>query len=218
MLERRPLARRPLRAASAVVMVACAVGFGLVYVVANRTAWGQFVDERVFLVLYDFVPTGWPVDGLAFVARDVVIVVLAAAAALLAGMALIQGQRLTVVRVVAVTAAAVVSTPWLRDEVLRRQSFESEAFPLNSMPSTHASAAAALVLTVVLLWPRLRPWWLAKAAGVVLGVVALGNIVGQAHRPSDVAASFLLVLGLTAGTYALTGVPAARDVREPRDR
>ena len=126
-------------------MVACAVGFGLVYVVADRTGRGQFVDELVFLVLYGLVPTGWPVDGLAFVARDVVIVVLAAAAALLAGVALIQGRRLPVVRVVAVTAVAVVSTPWLRDEVLRRQSFEPEAFPLNSMPSTHASAAAALV-------------------------------------------------------------------------
>jgi membrane-associated phospholipid phosphatase len=100
--------------------------------------------------------------------------------------------------------------PYLRDELLSRPRFDEEPFPLNSLPSTHATAAAALTVAVLLLWPCPRPWWLFNAAGVVLLLVAIGNVVSQAHRPSDVVASFLLVGALAAGALALVGVSEAR--------
>jgi membrane-associated phospholipid phosphatase len=98
----------------------------------------------------------------------------------------------------------------LRDDVLERPRFTDEAFPDNSLPSTHAIAAAALVAAVLLLWPWPRPWWLPNTAGVVLLLVAVGNIVSQAHRPSDVIASFLLVGAVTAAVLAVVGPPRHR--------
>ncbi len=210
--------RPPVRALAAGLMFGCLLGFVALYLVADHTAPGQRADELAFRTIYSLVPSGWPVHVAAFLAREAVIAVLPAAAVIGGLAALARRRWRPVVRACVTVAGSVAATPYLRDEVLTRQPFTQEGLPLNSLPSTHASAAAALVVAVVLLWPRVRPWWLANAAWVVLGLVALGNIVGQAHRPSDVAGSFLLVLGLTAGTYALTGVPAARGARKPRDR
>jgi membrane-associated phospholipid phosphatase len=99
---------------------------------------------------------------------------------------------------------------WLRNDVLVRPAFTPETFPQNSLPSTHAVAAAALVAAVLLLWPGRPPWWLPNAAGVVLLLVAVGNVVSQAHRPSDVVASFLLVGAVASVVRALVGPPRRR--------
>ncbi len=94
--------------------------------------------------------------------------------------------------------------------MLRRPQFGNEAFPQNSMPSTHVSVACALVVAVVLLWPQRRPWWLVNAACVVVLLAALGNVLGQAHRVSDVVASVLLaaaVSGLALAAMRPTSQP-----------
>lgn len=68
----------------------------------------------------------------------------------------------------------------------------------NTFPSTHASATLALLVAVWWLCPR-RPVWLTRLLCAAAGVAALGNVVGHAHRPSDVLGSALLV-GVGANT------------------
>jgi membrane-associated phospholipid phosphatase len=175
-----------------------------------RTATGQAFDVVVFRVLFGLVPGGWPAEVVTAFARAAAVVALAVVAVIL-GVAAI-GRRSWAPLTVAVLTVAISLTvgPFLRDDALVRPRFTDEPFPLNSLPSTHATAAAALAVAVVLLWPSPRPWWLTNAAGVVLVLVALGNIVGQAHRPSDVVASFFLVGTVAAGTLALVGTSRPR--------
>jgi membrane-associated phospholipid phosphatase len=175
-----------------------------------RTSAGQAFDAVVFRVLFGLVPDGWPAEVVTGFARTAAVVALAVVAVVL-GLAAI-GRRAWGALTVAILTVAISATvgPFLRDDVLGRPRFTDEPFPLNSLPSTHATAAAALAFAVVLLWPSPRPWWLTNAAGVVLVLVALGNIVGQAHRPSDVVASFFLVAAVAAGALALVGTTRPR--------
>jgi hypothetical protein len=170
----------------------CAVLFAAVYLVAVRTGPGQRLDERAFQLLYSLAPQG-TVPFLTAFARGVVIVVLASIVTLLAIAAVGHGAWRAVVASVAIVGVTVVATTFLRDEVLTRPRMSDEAFPQNSMPSTHVSVACALTVATVVLWPRYRPWWLVNTAGVVVLLAALGNVLGQAHRFSDVVASVLLV-------------------------
>lgn len=205
----RTAGRRPsLRARAALVTLGCLVGFVALYLISDHTAWGQRADDLAFRVIYSLVPSGWPVDAAVFLARDVVIIVLAAAAVLLGAAALVMQRWGPFLRACVTVAASVPATPYLRDEVLTRHPVAPNDLPFNSMPSTHATAAAALVAAVVMLWPAHPAPWLGNAVGIVLGLVALGNIVGQAHRPSDVAGSYLLVAGLLASSIVVTGVRA----------
>lgn len=92
---------------------------------------------------------------------------------------------------------------WLLKALLMRPEYGVAGYPDNSFPSTHASATMALIAAVLLLAPQHPPWvdrGLA-AAGVV---VVIGNVVGHAHRPSDVIGSLLLV-GLVTGAVRATG-------------
>ena len=174
-----------------------------VYAVAVRTAVGQKVDDRAFQLLYSLAPPG-TVPLLAWFARGVVIVVLASLVTLLAIAAVgRQSWRAVVVSVVIVGLTA-VSTTYLRDEVLTRPRLTEETFPQNSMPSTHASVACALVVAAVVLWPR-RPWWLVNSAAMVVLLAALGNVLGQAHRVSDVVASVLLAGAISYASLAVFG-------------
>ena len=63
---------------------------------------------------------------------------------------------------------------------------------------------------LVVLWPRPRPWWLVNTAGVVVLLAALGNVLGQAHRVSDVVASVLL-----AGAVSGLSLAVMRPNRQP---
>lgn len=188
--------------------VGCAVLFVAVYVVTVRTKPGQALDVTAFHLLYSLAPSDM-VPLLAWFARGVVIVVLAGLVSLLAIAAVGRGAWRAVVASVVIVGVTVVSTTFLRDEVLARPRFSDEAFPQNSMPSTHASVACALAVATVILWPRRRPWWLVNAACVVVLLASLGNVVGQAHRFSDVVASVLLV-GAVAGVVLAVLRPTPR--------
>jgi len=191
-----------------------AVGFGLVlvacYLVMVRTSWGQAADLATFRVIYGQIPGGWPASLVTEFARAAVVVVLAAVALVLGAAAVGRGAWGALASSLLIVGASTLAGPWLRDDVLVRPPFTDEAFPQNSMPSTHAVAATALVVAVLVLWPAPRPWWLVNVAAVVLLLVAVGNIESQAHRPSDVAASFLLVGTVAALTFAVVGPPRRR--------
>ncbi len=198
------------RVLAALVALGLAAAFALTYVVMVRTARGQAVDVRVFRLVFGLVPNGWPVELVTAFARAAAVGALALVATVLGVAAVGRRAWAALTAAVLTLATAVALGPYLRDEVLSRPRFTDETFPLNSLPSTHATAAAALTVAVVLLWPRPRPWWLLNACGVVLLLVAVGNVVSQAHRPSDVVAAFLLVGALAAGALALVGTPESR--------
>lgn len=193
------------RGVAALTAFGLALAFAASYLLLVCTASGQAFDVYAFRVVYGLVPAGWPATVVAEFARAAVVFGLAAGTLVL-GVAAV-GRRAWG-RVLASVATVAVSVPlglWLREDVLSRPRFTEEAFPQNSMPSNHAIAAAALVVAVVLLWPTPRPWWLVNTAGVVLLLVAVGNIESQAHRPSDVVASFLLVGAVAAAGLVVVG-------------
>jgi membrane-associated phospholipid phosphatase len=198
------------RAIAGLTAIGLAFAFAACYVVMVRTAPGQAADVAAFRVLFGLVPGGWPAALVSEFARAASIVVLAAVAVVIGVVAVGRRSWRAVVVASLTVAGSVWLTRWLRDDLLERPRFSSEAFPQNSMPSTHAAAAGALVAAVLLLWPGRRPWWLPNTAGVVLLLVAVGNIVSQAHRPSDVVASFLLVGAVGAAAVAMVGVPCER--------
>ena len=174
--------------------------FTALYVVADRTLVGHRVDDWTFLVLFDVVPGGWPARGLALFARSFVVPALALTTSVLAVLAMVRRGWNALAWSAVLVTVSVLLTPYLRDEVLVRAQLQAEPSPLNSMPSTHAAAAFALTSAAVTLWPAQgpRPWWVNRVATVVSLLAALGNVISQAHRPSDVVAAFLLVLAVAA--------------------
>jgi membrane-associated phospholipid phosphatase len=197
------------RLLAAVAAVGLVVGFLLWYLLMVGTAAGQAADVRIFWFVFGLVPGGSAAELVAAFARGASVVVLAVVTTVLGVAALGRRAWPALLAAVLTVGASVTLGAYLRDEVLTRPRFTDEAFPLNSLPSTHATAAAALTVAIVLLWPGHRPWWLVNTAGVVLLLVAAGNIVSQAHRPSDVLASFLLVGAVAGGALALAGPPGA---------
>ena len=198
------------RLTAVVAAALCACALVLCYAVMVRTALGQSADVRLFRLVFGLVPSGWPAEGVTLFARAASVVALAALATVL-GMAAVGRHAWAALAASVLTVGVSVTLgPYLRDELLTRPRFTDEAFPLNSLPSTHATAAAALTAAIVLLWPRRRPWWLTNSAGVVLLLVAVGNVVSQAHRPSDVVASFLLVGAVVGVALAVAGPPGPR--------
>ena len=151
------------RVLAALVALGLAAAFALTYVVMVRTARGQAVDVRVFRLVFGLVPDGWPVELVTAFARAAAVGALALVATVLGVAAVGRRAWAALTAAVLTLATAVALGPYLRDEVLSRPRFTDETFPLNSLPSTHATAAAALTVAVVLLWPRPRPWWLLNA-------------------------------------------------------
>jgi len=192
--------------------VGCALLFLVIYLVADRTLAGQRADDVAFRVVFGVVPGGWPATALSWFARDFVVEGLAVVVVVLGVAGFFRQAWIAAILAAVVVPVSILVTLYLRDHVLERGRLQPEMFPFNSMPSTHASAATALVVAAIILWPRPRPWWLANVAGVVVLLVVLGNVVSQAHRPSDVVASLLLVAAVSLGLMALSPTRS----REPR--
>lgn len=174
---------------------ACGLLFYVLYVVADRTLVGQQADDVVFRVMFGLVPGGWPVDTVSWFARDFVVEGLTVLVLVMGVSAIRRRAWNALFRALVLVVGSVVLTLYLRDDVLIRERLQPETFPVNSMPSTHASAATALVAATLILWSPTRPWWLPNSAVVVVLLVVVGNVVSQAHRPSDVVGSLLLVVG-----------------------
>jgi membrane-associated phospholipid phosphatase len=144
---------------------------------------------------------------LTWFGRGVVLVVLAVLAVLLTVAAVRRWAWRAVVAAILITGLTAVTTTFLRDDVLTRPRLRDETFPENSLPSTHVSVACALVVAAMVLWPPRRPWWLVNVACVVVLLAALGNVIGQAHRVSDVIASVLLAGAVSGLSLAVMRPP-----------
>ena len=151
------------RGGAALTAIGLVLALVACYVVMVLTAAGQAADLTAFRLVFGVVPAGWPALLVTGLARGAAIVVLAGTAVVLGVAAVARRAWRALLASVVTVGVSVMLGVWLRDDVLVRGRFTDEAFPQNSMPSTHAVAAAALVVAILLLWPEPRPWWLAHA-------------------------------------------------------
>lgn len=80
----------------------------------------------------------------------------------------------------------------------------------NSLPSGHTTAAMSIAVVLLLVVPaRARPW-VGVLGAAYAAATGVSTLVGRWHRPSDVLASVLVVLGWTAATCAVTALWPAR--------
>ncbi|MBD8078928.1 phosphatase PAP2 family protein [Cellulosimicrobium arenosum] len=174
-----------------------ALGFVVLYLVAVRTYVGQEVDVAGFASFQGF-PYG--VQLVAALVRAVLPAVLVLLCVVLGVVALVRRRWLAVTLATGLVLVAVPLSGWLRDVALTRPFLGDLGYTHNTLPSGHVTAAAALSVAAVLLWPwATRP--AALTAGALITMACVASVIGHAHRPSDVVASVLLV-GALGGTAA----------------
>lgn len=104
-------------------------------------------------------------------------------------------------------AGANLTTQLLKDQLLTRPDFGLTLRPVNSLPSGHTTAAAAVAATALLIAPARWRGPVALVGAIYAGATGVGTLVLGWHRPSDVVAAFAVV----ATWYFL--IEAARSMR-----
>lgn len=171
----------------AVTNVGVAAG---VYALSVWTAAGQRVDSALMGV--GLATSGLPI-GLLNAARQTALVVLGALVAV-GGVASLLRRRWSFVArgVVLVVVAAGAST--VARDLLTRPDLGDAVYPYNTWPSAHAATVTALFIVLRGMVPgRLRTSATARCLAVLLAAAAVLSLVTLAHRPSDIACSMLLV-------------------------
>lgn len=182
----------------------CLVSAALAYAVLVRTAWGQQADADATSAILD--ASGDVVGtAMAVLARPLVIIVLAACLVVLLPLALARLRFGAAAAAVVVPATTIPAAYHLRDSVLTRPHLGVRGYEYNTFPSTHATTAIALLVAVLLLWPRPLDHGDLTRAGFVVSLVLIGNVTSYAHRPADVVGSLLLVCGATLVAVAVLG-------------
>jgi membrane-associated phospholipid phosphatase len=164
---------------------------GVVYVVAVRTAWGQYIDQRAYRTLLG---TGETADlphvvGLGSITDYRLWTV---AAALVIGLGLLAGRRWSLPVLLALPIAGILASQFLRDEVFLRPDFVGDGWLVNTFPSGHAAAAAGCVAAIVRAAPRRLAPVLAVLGAGWLTLVGQDLMVWGWHRPSDLIGSILV--------------------------
>lgn len=187
--------------AAAVVLV------GL-YGVAVLTVPGQWLDDQVFGWVQR-PPYGPLRDVLPIAARVVLPFAMLFALALVAGWRLAMGRWAAVAGALLVPLVSIPLARWLRLSLPRPD--HGYSYAENTMPSTHATLVVGAAVAIAMMWPSERPTWLGWCLGGAAAVACLGNVVGHAHRPSDVLASVLLVIAVAGVVRGLSARLARRD-------
>lgn len=191
--------------------VRAAVALALVYTIAVLTAPGQWLDDEVF-GLAQKIGVG-PLGGcLPVLGRTVLPGVLVVALLVVAVPAVLRRQWAAVGAAAVVVLVSVPVSRLLREWLPRPE--HGYSYVENTLPSTHVTLVVAAAVAIVLVWPTRRPRWLAPLLWVVVGLACAGNVVGYAHRPSDVVASVLLVAMVTAAAAVCARV-RVRSGRDP---
>ncbi len=199
-----------------VVAVACMAGVLALWGVFVRTEKGQQVDAAA-------------VEGAAYgqtelwrVAERVLDVVSVGAVAVVLlvaiGIAVLRRRWELAVQVAVVMGGANLTTQALKYGVLSRP---EHGIPIgsqaNSLPSGHTTAATSIAVVLLLVVPaRMRPL-VATVGAAYAAATGVSTLVGQWHRPSDVVAAVLVVLGWTAATCAITALWPARLAEDALD-
>ncbi len=197
----RPRARAGVVVSCVVVAVVCAVGVWLLW----RTFVDTWAGQRVEDAALDGATTGqghlW---RLAEPVLDVVSVGFVAAGLLGAmAVALVRRRWELAVQVAVLVGGANLTTRIVKYEVLDRPHMGVGYDHGNTLPSGHTTAAGSVAAALLLVAPpRLRPVVAVLGAGYT-AATGISTLVGQWHRPSDVVAGTLVVLGWTAAVCAV---------------
>lgn len=115
------------------------------------------------------------------------------------------------VQVALVAGGANLTTQVLKYVLLPRPDLGVEVGShANTLPSGHTTAAASIAVVLLLVVPaRVRPA-AALVGALYTAATGVSTLIGQWHRPSDVVAGVLVVLGWTAATCAITALWPAR--------
>jgi membrane-associated phospholipid phosphatase len=197
--------------------VVCGILLVALYVVAVRTHWGQTVDDAAL--------DGRTTRANVLAATDRVLNTISIASLALGSAAIMLVAVARRRPHLAITAAAVilgsnVTTQVLKKILLDRPDLVGPADPLgllNSFPSGHSTVAMSLAVGLLIVVPaRARP--LAALGGLVYAtLVGAGTVTAGWHRPSDVAAAYLLVMAWAGACLALLimteGVERTRPAR-----
>ncbi|KRE37603.1 hypothetical protein ASG73_08050 [Janibacter sp. Soil728] len=169
---------------------------------------GQWLDDQVF-GWAQRPPYGPLRDVLPIAARRVLPFVMLVALGLVAGWRLVRGERAVMAVALLVPLISIPLARWLRVTLPRPD--HGYSYVDNTMPSTHAAVVVASAVAIAMMFPSERPAWLGWCLGGVAAVACLGNVVGHAHRPSDVLASVLLVIAVAGVVRGLSRRLARRD-------
>lgn len=171
--------------------------FVIVYGIAVLTVPGQWLDDEALGLVQRIPPdqlrAGLPVAARVALPFGVMIVL-----ALVAGWGLVHRNTQRVLTALAIPLVSVPLARLLR-MILPRPD-HGYSYVVNTLPSTHVAIVASAAVVIAMMWPARRPRWLVMSLGVVVLVACLGNVVGHAHRPSDVVASVLLVAAVAGAS------------------
>jgi membrane-associated phospholipid phosphatase len=191
----RGSARRPAALTwPAVIAIAYAVAFVLVYYVSVRTVRGRLVSDAA---LRGAISSGTPFQDTVGAVLDIVSVgSLLGAVAVVAVIALVRLDRVRGLASIGVLVGANVSTWLLKEYLLTRPDLgldEVAPATLNSLPSGHTTAAFSAVAALLIVLPVVARVPAALLGGGVASVVALATMFAGWHRTADAMAAFLVV-------------------------
>lgn len=173
-----------------------------VYAIAVLTEPGQRLDDEVFGRVQHLTPAVLH-EPLQVLARRVLPISAVVVAGILWWVGLWRRRWLDVLRASVVVIAAIVLSRWLRTVLPRPD--HGYSYDVNTLPSTHATLVVAMTAAIWVLWPERRPEWLPVGLVAAVVLACQGNVVGYAHRPSDVLASVLLVVTVTGVVDLIAG-------------
>ena len=198
------LQTRVPRGRLAALAVAFALGAAAIYVVAVRLGWGQRLDEALkawwLPARVEAEPTAGRVARL--LGAPLAVATLVASCVVVA-----RRRRLDAVpAVLAIVLGGPAVALLLKGQVLTREVLVDGTFPLsNTLPSGHGAVVATAGAAAVWLAPSGRRALAVVAAGLFVAGGAVVILVAALHRPSDVAASILVVGAWSSAVLAVAG-------------
>ncbi|WP_369370745.1 phosphatase PAP2 family protein [Promicromonospora sp. Populi] len=128
-------------------------------------------------------------------------------------LALARGRWWLAAQVAILVAGSNLSTQVIKVILDRPPLLDSARADINTLPSGHTTVAASVAAGLLIAVPRRWRPLVAVAGAAYTAATGVSTLIGQWHRPSDVAAAILVVLAWSAGVCALSS-PSSLD--EPR--
>lgn len=154
-----------------------------------ETERGQIVDETVWDGV-GFLPdklTEWADTLLSVMAIPFLVVVIIAAI-----LVAVAQRRWSIGIAAAIVIGGANGTTQLLKRIIERPDFDISYLSHNSFPSGHATMAAALAATAVLISPHRLRGGVSIVAFIFASLAGISTIIVGWHRPSDVAAGYVI--------------------------
>lgn len=212
----RPAARRGHRAPGLAVAVVAGAGVLLLWRLFVATRTGQLLEEAAFHGSLYGASRLWTVAEpvLDVISVPFIAIVLVSAMAL----AVARRRATLALQVAVVMGGANLTTQVLKHWALDRPDHDVGDRLVNTLPSGHTTAAASVSAALLFVVPRRYRPAAALVGAVYTLATGISTLVGQWHRPSDVAAGVLVVVAWAGVAAALDvdGRPASPVRRVPR--